>query len=199
MNFRLEHLPMPLMIVPPKPLDDEALMAFCVANDLYRIERTNQGELRVMSPTGSGTGSRNAEITRQLGNWTREDGRGVAFDSNTGFTLPDGSMLSPDASWMNRGRWKALSDRDRARFSPACPEFVIELRSESDGIKALEAKMELWLENGAELGWLIDPADRSVTIYRPRDEVERMVDLRTVQGTGPVAGFELVMGWIWEC
>lgn len=174
-------------------------MAFCVANDLYRIERTNQGELRVMSPTGSGTGSRNAEITRQLGNWTREDGRGVAFDSNTGFTLPDGSMLSPDASWMNRGRWKALSDRDRARFSPACPEFVIELRSESDGIKALEAKMELWLENGAELGWLIDPADRSVTIYRPRDEVERMVDLRTVQGTGPVAGFELVMGWIWEC
>ncbi len=197
MNLRMDHLPMPLTIVLTEPMDDDALLDFCAANDLYRIERTSTGELKIMTPTGWTTGFRNAEITAELVTWARTDGRGMAFDSNTGWSLPDGSMLSPDASWIERSKWESISPDKREKFAPFCPTFVIELRSATDSRKELERKMELWLENGTQVAWLIDPKDRSVTIYRVGDEVETFFDPSTVQGTGPVAGFELTLSWVW--
>ena len=123
---------------------------------------------------------------------------GITFDSNTGFTLPDGSMRSPDAAWVEACRWDALSEADQARFSPICPDFVIELRSPSDNIVDLEAKMEQWMANGAQLAWLIDPERKLVAVYRPGDQPEVLHHPTSVQGTGVIAGFELVMARIWE-
>ncbi len=197
MNLSVNHLELPVTIVPDIPMDDDELMRFCAENSLFRIERTNKGELRVMSPAGGGTSNRNGMITRFLFAWAEDDGRGVAFDSSGGFTLPDGAMLNPDGSWVERRRWDALSARDQARFSPICPDFVLELRSPSDRLPELQAKMGQWMDNGAQVGWLIDPFERAVTIYRQGQEPETLVDPTSVQGDGPVAGFELVMNRIW--
>ena len=197
MNFSVNSIELPITIVPAEPLDDDELMRFCAENDLLRIERTSRGELRVMSPAGGGTGASNAEIIVELGVWTRRDGRGIAFDSNTGFTLRDGAMFSPDAAWILRSRWLGLSEGERARFAPICPDFVIELRSRTDNLAGLKTKMEQWIANGAEIGWMIDPSSRSVTIYRRGEEPETLLDPTSAQGTGPVLGFELVMSWVW--
>ena len=197
MNLSMEHLSMPFTIVPSKPMDDDALLEFCAVNEVYRIERMSSGALKIMSPAGSETGSTNAEISRQLANWSRADGRSLTFDSSAGFSLQDGSVLNPDASWMERTKWECLPADQRERFAPVCPTFVIELRSPSDSRKELERKMELWIANGAEVAWLIDPKERSVAIYRTGDGVETRFDPSTVQGSGPIAGFELVMSWVW--
>ena len=197
MNFSVNSLELPVTIIPAEPMDDETLLRFCAENDVLRIERTNKGELKVMSPAGGGTGASNAEIIVELGLWTRRDGRGIAFDSNTGFTLRDGAMFSPDAAWLLLSRWQGLTEGERARFAPICPDFVIELRSRTDSLTGLKAKMEQWIANGAEVAWLIDPTDRSVTIYRQGEAPETLIDPSSVQGNGPVLGFELVMSWVW--
>ena len=124
--------------------------------------------------------------------------RRYAFDSNTGFTLPDGSMRSPDAAWVQAVRWNILSDRDKDRFSPICPDFIIELRSPSDNLAELEAKMEQWIVNGAQVAWLIDPERQVVAIYRPGDQTEVQHHPSSVQGNGVIAGFEFVMARIWD-
>ena len=191
---------MPLTLVPPEPMDNDTLLEFCAANDLYRIERMNTGELRIMTPAGSGSGFRNAAITGQLFAWAQRDGRGVTFDSSAGFSLADGSMLNPDASSIELSRWQSLTPQEQERFAPICPTFVVELRSASDSRKELERKMELWIANGAALAWLVDPVnpkERSVSIYRAGNETEVMVEPSTVAGTGPIEGFELVMSWVW--
>ena len=197
MNLVLANLEMPVRITTSARLDDDELMEFCAANGFFKIERTETGELRVMTPAGGGTGSSNAEIIGQLRNWSRSDGRGVFFDSNTGFSLKDGAMLSPDGAWLDRGRWLAVTKEQRLKYVPACPNFVIELRSPSDRLPPLKAKMAQWIANGAEVGWLIDPVERSVAIYRRDEEPETLFDPSSVQGTGPVLGFELVMSWVW--
>ena len=197
MNWTLAQLPMPLLIVPPEPMDDDALWDFCHANDLYKIERTSEGEIRVMSPSGGGTSNLNAAIISQLWIWTLEDGRGISFDSNGGFRLPDGSMLSPDGAWVEREQWNALTEQQQTRWSPICPSFIIELRSATDRRKDLENKMEIWLANGAQVAWLIDPKEKSVSIYRANEPAETLFDPTSVQGTGPVSGFTLVMNSIW--
>src|SRR5271156_7109864 len=161
MNFALAGMPLPLRFRPDKPMTDEELMRFCAANDLLRVERDANGEILVMTPAGNNTGRKNAYLIQVLGTWSDADGRGYAFDSNTGFTLPDGSMRSPDAAWVEAYRWDALSEADKNRFSPICPDFIIELRSPSDNLPDLEAKMDLWIANGAQMAWLIDP-DREV-------------------------------------
>jgi Uma2 family endonuclease len=112
--------------------------------------------------------------------------------------LPDGSMLSPDAAWVERSRWEALSDRDQERFVPLCPDFVIELRSPSDNLAELKEKMERWIANGAQLAWLIDPTEETVSVYRPGESSEVHHHPTSVQGNGVMAGFELVMARIWE-
>jgi Uma2 family endonuclease len=139
----------------------------------------------------------NVRIGRLLDEWAEADGRGIVTDSNGGYTLPDGSMLAPDAAWVSNERWQALSDEDQARFALICPDFVIELRPPSDKLPDLHAKMEQWIANGAEVAWLIDPIEKSVTIYRPGDQPEHLPHPTSVQGTGPIAGFELLLSRIW--
>jgi Uma2 family endonuclease len=179
-------------------MTDDELLRFCAANDGLRVERAANGEILVMTPAGSKTGKKNADVIIDLGMWNRENDRGVVFESNTGFTLPDGSMLSPDAAWVDRRRWEALSDRDQERFAPICPDFVIELRSPSDNLSELQAKMLQWIANGAQLAWLIDPIEQEVSIYRPGESPEVHHHPTSVQGSGVMAGFELVMARIWD-
>lgn len=197
MEFVLKNLPLPASLITDVPMSDDELLEFCAKNDLLRVERTRSGEIKLMSPTGSGTGAANAELNRQLGNWAYDNG-GVAFDSNTGFSLPDGSMMSPDAAWISDPRWSALSVRDRSRFAPLCPEFVIELRSPSDSLPQLEQKMALWIDNGAQLAWLIDPEAENVKVYRPGAAVEVHEHPTSVQGTGLIATFKLLTARIWH-
>jgi Uma2 family endonuclease len=198
MHFNLAEIPLPLRFRPETPMSDEELMRFCAANDALRVERDANGEILVMTPAGSRTSHINSRITRLLDEWAEQDGRGVAFDSNGGFTLPDGSMRAADAAWVALPRWKALSDADQSRYAPLCPDFVIELRSPSDNLPELKAKMSKWIANGAQLAWLIDPIDQEVSIYRPGESPELHHHPTSVQGSGVMAGFELVMARIWE-
>ena len=179
-------------------MSDEELIRFCAANDIARIEREVSGDILVMTPAGSKTSSRNSRITRLLDEWTEADGRGIAFDSNGGFSLPDGSMRAADAAWVLRSRWDELSEKDKNRFAPICPDFIIELRSPSDNLAELEAKMERWLANGVQQGWLVDPERKIVAVYRPGDQPEVYRHPTLVQGSGIIAGFKLVLARIWE-
>src|SRR5258708_21038826 len=198
MNFALAGMPLPLRFRPETPMSDEELMRFCAANDALRVERDANGEILVMTPAGGRTGKKNSDLIIDLGIWARADGRGFVFESNTGFTLPDGSMRSPDAAWIERTRWDALSEEDQERYSPICPDFIIELRSQSDSLPELEEKMEQWIANGAKLAWLIDPERQVVAVYRPGDQPEVHHHPTSVQGSGPIAGFELAMDRIWD-
>jgi Uma2 family endonuclease len=188
----------PFRFRPETPMSDEDLIRFCAANDIARVEREVDGEILVMSPAGNRTGRRNAAIVSALDVWAQKDGRGYVFDSSTGFTLADGSMRSPDAAWVEAVRWNALSKEDQNRFSPICPDFLIELRSASDDLAALEIKMERWVANGAQLAWLIDPERQVVAVYCPGNRPEVHHEPSSVQGHGVIAGFELVMERIWR-
>jgi Uma2 family endonuclease len=179
-------------------MTEQEFLRFCEVNDFVRIEREPNGEILVMSPANSKTSIINSRVCRLLDEWTEADGHGVAFDSSGGFSLPDGSMRSPDAAWVLRRRWDALTEVQQSGFAPVCPDFVIELRSPSDKLGDVQAKMKMWISNGTEVAWLIDPERRAVEIYRPRHSFERLHDPSSVQGTGPVAGFELVMSRVWQ-
>jgi Uma2 family endonuclease len=197
MNFALAEMPLPLRFRPETPMSDEELMRFCAANDALRVERDANGEIIVMTPAGNRTGRMNALIIAALTTWAESEERGYAFDSNTGFSLPDGSMRSPDAAWVTKTRWDALTAQDQERFSHICPEFIIELRSPSDNLPELQGKMEQWIANGVEVAWLIDPERRIVEVYRPDGEPEIFHHPTSVQGSGVMAGFELVMTRVW--
>jgi Uma2 family endonuclease len=197
MNVALDYAVLPARLRFERPMTDDELFEFCVRNDTLRVERDSNGELILMSPSGLEGDNLNAEITTELTNWTRQDGRGKSFGSNGGFTLPDGSMRSPDGAWMSRERWNALAPKERKRFGHVTPEFVIELRSESDALAGLQEKMTTWIANGVELAWLIDPKRKVVEIYRPGESAEVHHNPASVQGTGPVSGFELVMQRVW--
>jgi Uma2 family endonuclease len=198
MNSALAGMRPPFRFRPETPMSDEDLMRFCAANDITRVEREVNGEILVMSPAGNRTGRRNAAIISALDTWAQKDGHGYVFDSSTGFTLADGSMRSPDAAWVEATRWNALSRADQNRFSPVCPDFIIELRSQSDDLAELEAKMERWIANGAKLAWLIDPERQVVAVYRSGEQPKVHHHPNSVPGTGPIAGFELVMARIWD-
>ncbi len=170
----------------------EQFEALSAANRDLRLERTPQGELIVNPPTGGESGKRNLRISTQLGNWfeTHEE-LGVAFDSSTGFRLPSGADRSPDASWVSRKRWETLTQEQRKGFVPLCPDFVVELRSESDSLTKLQAKMLEYIDNGAKLGWLIDPQNRRVKIYRPGRDVEVLENPTNLSGEDVLPGFIL--------
>lgn len=145
-----------------------------------------------MSPVSTLSGLHSSEVFIQLANWAQKDGRGLAFDSSTGFTLPDRSVLSPDASWLLNTKWDNLSAEEKDRFAPVCPDFVIEVRSKTDDIETLKEKMKVWIRNGAQLAWLIDPRDKVSFIYRtgkPEEKIEGFN--QQVVGEIPVNGFEL--------
>ncbi|MBD2726504.1 Uma2 family endonuclease [Nostoc sp. FACHB-892] len=178
-------------------MTNEQFYEFCQANGDLRIERTANGEVIIMPPAFSDTGNRNFNIAAQLGNWTEQDGTGIGFDSSAGFTLPNGAMRSPDASWIELERWNALTDAQKASFAPICPSFVIELRSLSDRLNKLQEKMQEYIDNGTSLGWLIDRQNRKVYIYRPNREVEILDNPEAVSGNPELPGFILRMGKIW--
>lgn len=175
----------------------EQFYEFCQANRDLRIERTANGEVIVMPPAFSDTGNRNLKIGQQLANWSDRDSTGETFDSSSGFTLPNGAIRSPDASWIKLERWNALTEQQKASFAPICPDFVIELRSKSDTLKGLQAKMQEYIDNGALLGWLIDRQNQKVYIYRPNREAEILDNPKSVSGDRELPGFVLQMAKIW--
>jgi Uma2 family endonuclease len=162
-----------------------------------RFERNANGELIIMSPAGGETGNRNGRLNQQLFNWTDADGTGIAFDSSTGFKLPNGADRSPDASWIKLERWDALTDEEKRKFPPICPDFVIELLSPSDSLKTTQEKMKEYIDNGVRLGILINRKSRQVEIYRPGKEVEVLDSPTTVSGEEVLKGFVLNLGMIW--
>lgn len=181
-----------------KRLTDNEFFEFCQLNRDLRIEMTRTGEVIIMSPVGGEGGIRNFRLTARFGAWAEADGTGVGFDSSTGFRLPNGAKRSPDLAWMRRERWEAVPKKQRKRFAPVCPDFVVELRSETDSLDALQDKMKEYLANGASLGWLIDPLEKKVHIYRPRAKVEILPRPRRVSGEPLLKGFTLELTGILE-
>jgi Uma2 family endonuclease len=173
------------------PMTDEEFVAFCQQYEDCLVESTAEGEIIIMPPNYSRTGKRNLALGARLWLWTQADGRGEAYDSSAGFRLPNGARRSPDASWIRKDRVAALPQEQQKRFYHLCPDFVVELRSPTDRIRRLMAKMEEYIANGAELGWLIDPEERTVWIYRPGLAPECIVNPQRISGEGPVAGFVL--------
>ena len=190
--------PMELRFEPAISMTEEMFIAFCAQNSDMRIELTAEGVLEIMPPAFSITGSRNISISSQLHVWSEMDGRGVAFDSSSGFTLPNRAIRSPDASWVLRSRLAALTDEDKNRFIPLCPDFVVELRSSTDRLIVVQAKMAEYIANGARLGWLIDPINRRVYVYRPNAPVEVLDAPDTLSAEPELAGFALNLTPIWE-
>ncbi len=178
-------------------MTDDQLLRFCAVNDVWRVERDTNGEILVMTPAGFGSSNMNVRISRLLDEWAEEYACGTTTESSGGYSLPDGSMRAPDAAWISFERLRPLSQKEKTGFPPVCPEFVIELKSPSDRLPELEAKMNRWIENGAEVAWLIDPERKVVEIYRPGESPEVLHEPSSVQGSGPVAGFELVMARVW--
>ena len=176
---------------PLVPLTDDAFYALCRANPEVKFERTSFGELIVMPPTGGESGSQNRRLTQRLGNWTDEDGMGEAFDSSTMFQLPNGAYRSPDAAWIPLERWEALSAEERNVFPPICPDFVVELRSPSDSLRAVQNKMQEYMDNGTRLGWLINPKGQQVEIYRQGQEKEVLQAPTSLLGEQVLSGFVL--------
>ena len=151
-----------------------------------------------MSPTGGKTGRRNAKLTVAFGVWAEKDGTGQVFDSSTLFTLPNTAKRSPDVAWVRNERWNALSPEEQDEFPPLCPDFVVELRSRTDSLRTLEEKMEEYMSNGAELGWLLDPSERRVHIYRAGAEPEVLEDPQEVSGEPLLKGFVLDVQALWD-
>ncbi len=172
-------------------LSDEQFFQMCQKNSNYRFERTASGEILIMPPTGSDTGNRNFDLAVELGIWNKQTKLGKGFDSSTGFTLPNGAKRSPDASWIKIERWNALTPEQQEKFAPICPDFVVELRSVSDSLKDLQEKMQEYIENGAQLGWLIDRKNKRVEIYRPNKDVEILDNPTNLSGENVLPGFVL--------
>ncbi len=181
-----------------RKLSDDDFFDFCQANRDWRIERTSDGDIIIMPPTGGETGERNFNLTGMFHAWVRTDGTGKGFDSSTGFILPNGAERSPDLAWVRVSRWNALTERQRERFAPLCPDFVVELWSPSDSLTTLQAKMEEYIQNGAELGWLIDPFEKKVHVYRPQAQVECLDNPATVSGEPLLKGFVLDVRELWN-
>jgi Uma2 family endonuclease len=170
-------------------LSDDQFLRLCSDNRDFRIEMSAQGELIIMPPPGSKTGRRGSRINQRLANWSDQDGRGVVFGTDTGFTLPNGAKRGPDASWISLERWNRIPEEQQEKLAPICPDFVIELRSPSDRLSDVQEKMEEYIANGARLGWLLDPFDNCVTIYRPGQPPERIGNPAILSGDPVLRGF----------
>ena len=186
------------LLLPFPELTDDQFFDFCATHSDYRIERSPEGKIIIMSGTGGKTGNRNATLTAQLYVWASRNRRGVAFDSSTLFRLPSSAMRSPDAAWVDRSRLAELSEEAKERFLPLCPEFVVELTSPSDRLPSVREKMREWMDNGCQLGWLLHASARTALIYRAGREVETIVAPTQLNGEGPVAGFTLDLAAIWN-
>ncbi|MBM4254313.1 MAG: Uma2 family endonuclease [Deltaproteobacteria bacterium] len=178
-------------------MNDELFFDFCRTNREWRIERTADGEVQIMPPTGWETGTYNSRLTAFVTMWALQEGTGVATDSSTGFTLPNGAIRSPDVAWVKRSRLVTLTPGQKQRFLPLCPDFVIELRSASDHLRTLQNKMQEYVDNGAQLGWLFDAPNRRVYVYRPGKAVECLENPATILGGPELPGLEIDVAKIW--
>ncbi len=179
-------------------LDIEGFYELCQANQNLQLERTATGEVIIMPPTYPWTGKKNFSLIGQLAVWIEKTGLGIGFDSSTGFTFPNGAVYSPDASWVSNEKWQALTQtQQEEEFSPLAPDFVVELRSSSDSLKKLREKMQEYINNGVRLGWLIDPKNKTVEIFRLGKEVEILESPTTVSGEDVLPGFELNLNKVW--
>ncbi|MGI0493362.1 Uma2 family endonuclease [Alkalinema pantanalense CENA528] len=189
--------PIVVQLSPLMEMTQQQFYEFCRSNPDLRVERTAQGEVLIMSPTFSDTGNRNFNLAVQVGIWAEQDGTGLGFDSSAGFTLPNGATRSPDVSWIRRDRWEALRPEEQQSFAPLCPDFVIELKSTSDRLETLQAKMQEYLDNGAQLGWLIDRQAQQVYIYRLNQAVEVLDHPETISGDPELPGLGVNLRSIW--
>jgi Uma2 family endonuclease len=177
----------------------EQFERLCEANPDRSFELTAAGVLIIVSPVGTESGNYEFELGGQLFVWNRQTSLGKAFSSSTIFTLPDGSKKSPDAAWVELSRWEALSRDERKKFAQLVPDFVIELRSETDRLPPLQAKMIEYRNNGVRLGWLINPQQQQVEIYRSdREDIEILSKPMTLSGENILPGFTLDLIPIWE-
>jgi len=187
---KLSHLR--IMLDEDIQMTEDEFFQFCQENRELKFERTKEGNIIVMTPIGLDTGERNSEINFELSQWNRQSNYGRVFDSSTGFTLPDNSVFSPDAAVIAQHRLDQLTDEDKAKFGHICPEFIIELKSPSDRVAYLQTKMQHWLSNGVQLGWLIDPDAEKAYIYRPDKEVEEVEGFdQVLSGEEVLKGFGL--------
>lgn len=178
-------------------LSAEGFLELCQANQDLQLERAATGEVMIMPPTFPWTGKQNSGLNAQLWNWNEQTGLGVAFDSSTGFTLPNGAVKSPDATWVSNERWEALTEsQQQEEFSPLSPDFVVELRSSSDSMEKLREKMRECVDNGVRLGWLIDSKTKQVEIYRQGRDVE-MLHPTTLSGEDVLPGFVWNLNKVW--
>jgi Uma2 family endonuclease len=186
-----------LNLEPVFTLSREQFYQLCAANPEIRLERSAQGVLSLMSPTGGETSNWNAELATDLGLWNRQQKSGKTFDSSGGFALPNGADRSPDVAWIPLAKWEALTPAQRQGFLPLCPDFVVELLSPSDSWPQAMAKMQEYLDNGCRLGWLMEPKNKRVAIYRSGQPVEILIDPATLSGEDVLVGFVLPLANLW--
>ena len=195
--MRLADMPPELRLLRGTPftrLTDEEFFALCQDNSEWQYERNAQHEILVMPPAGSESSESCSEVNFQLSLWNRRQAPrlGHVYDSSAGFTLPDGSVRSPDAAWLAQAAWAALTPEQRRRFPPVCPAFVVEVKSPSDGLRYLQAKMEDYLANGVQLGFLLDIEHETAYVYRPGQPMETAADFeRELGGEAVLPGFAL--------
>jgi Uma2 family endonuclease len=185
---------MGLIIKFPKPMTEDEFYKFCRQNADYRIERDRFGTVKIMDATNSEAGSYNFDLSVEVGIWNRQTQLGKAFDSSTGFTLPNTAVKSPDVSWIKKERWEALSAEERKSFAHISPDFVIELRSsKDDSLKDLKDKMVEYIENGVRMGWLLDRIEQKAYVYRADGSIEIVIDFQNgkLSGEDVMPNFEL--------
>ena len=191
------YVPVVLRLAPIVCLTDDQIEALSSLNETLRVERNAQGDFDIQYLRPTVTGRLNAVITTRLGTWAKKDGSGVSFGSSVGLTLPNGALRSPDASWILKSRLAELTEEQKRGFPPISPDFVIELRSNTDNLSVLRRKMDEYMENSVRLGWLIDTADYQVYVYRPGSEVEILEAPESLSGEPELPGFVLYLGFIW--
>ena len=202
MSIGLSITGLPPLVMRSSPtlrqMSDQEFFEFCQLNRDWHIEQTREGDIIIMPPTGGETGRRNFTLIGHFSVWVEKDGTGIGFDSSTAFILPNGAKRAPNLAWLKRERWEALTRPEREAFPPLCPDFVVELRSPSDSLATLQAKMEEYLANGAALGWLIDPLEKQVYVYRPDLEMLCLNNPDTISGESVLPGFVLEVQRLWR-
>ena len=191
-------LELPIALRPLKRVTDEELLRFSVENKPYKIERNSQGEIKIITPVGGIGSTHEAYVASSFYQWNEAMQTGVAFISNAGFKLPDHSCFSPDAAWISLARWNELTPEEQEGYSPLCPDFLIEVCSRSDPRHLVEIKMQLWMEDGAQFAWLIDPIFATVDIYKRNKPLESLQRPEIVTAGEPVLGFELRTSRLWS-
>ena len=193
-----ESLPgFPVLVRPLAAFSDDRFYEFCRLNDELEIERTAQGDLLIMAPASCRTSHLNLRIAVQLGQWAERDGKGLATESSGGFILPNSAVYAPDAAWIRRDRLDTVPREHQHQFLPLCPDFALELLSPTDTLSRAQAKMREYIDNGLRLGWLIDPFERRVHVYRSDADVQVLDDPDGVDGAPVLPGFRLDLSRIW--